>query len=226
LIYLLHIETSGAVCSVCLSADGKLLDERQSASPNLHAKMLTLLIEELMAANRIAFTQLRAVAVSIGPGSYTGLRIGLSAAKGLCYALSIPLITVSTLAGIVRSALAHDTHPGAPILATIDARRDEVYMGVYDSNVQEIQPVAPKIVNEELIESLEKYPELIICGNGAFKFNPWLQKHKSWRVIDNAETHARHSVLSAYAKFANQDFADVAYTEPLYLKEFVGATPK
>jgi tRNA threonylcarbamoyladenosine biosynthesis protein TsaB len=223
LIYILHIETSGAVCSVCLSANGEAIAEKENATVNAHAKMLTLLVEDLMTEKQLSLTELNAVAVSIGPGSYTGLRIGVSAAKGFCYALNIPLIAVSTLQSIARCALSQTKNENSNYLTTIDARRNEVYMAVFDHSAIDISPVVPRIVDADLIHSLNNYKSLTICGNGAFKFKDWLTENKSWRIVENTETHARYMVQTSYSKFLASDFSDVAYTEPLYLKEFTGA---
>lgn len=226
MVYILHIETSGAVCSVCLSANGEIVHEKENATANAHAATLTILIEELLREQNIAPVQLSAIAVSIGPGSYTGLRIGVSASKGLCYALQIPLITISTLQTIARSAIAQLEEKAALYLATIDARRDEVYMAVFDASAKEILPATPRIVDEELVQALTQYKSLAICGNGAFKFDALLNKPSTWMVVKTVETHARYMVQTSFAKFLANDFSDIAYTEPLYLKEFVGTKSK
>lgn len=226
MIYILHIETSGAVCSVCLSADGKAIAEKENATTNAHARTLTLLIESLLSEQNLLFNQINAVAVSIGPGSYTGLRIGLSAAKGLCYALDIPLIAVSTLQSIAHNAYGQTQDAESNYLATIDARRDEVYMAIFDKFGNVLSPVVPSIVDETLVHSLSHYSSLMICGNGAFKFKDLVSNNLNWHLLETAETHAKHMAQIAYTKFLSNDFADVAYIEPLYLKEFTGAKTK
>jgi len=224
---ILSLETATETCSVALSHKEEILSLRETSGNNEHSSQLTLFIEEVLQASGHSLKELDAVAVSMGPGSYTGLRIGVSAAKGLCYALNKPLIAVSTLQAMTLNALKQ--YPGLDnpdylLCPMIDARRMEVYTGLYDSAMQTIVPVQALLVKED---SFAEYDRTIaIFGNGAGKCRELFSSRKS--VLFPGELHASAAAVSglAYQKFLASEFEDVAYFEPLYLKDFIAAKPK
>ncbi len=210
---ILHIETATELCSVALSKDGKLIASQFSDSPQSHAGQITLLIEDLFATSDFNLQDIHAVAVSKGPGSYTGLRVGLSTAKGLCYALSIPLIGINSLSIL---ATARDATEFSCIIPMIDARRMEVYMAIYNNEHQLITKTNAFIIDEESMNSLAStYPSILYCGNGAFKCEQFARKSD---LINNDGLSAKYMVSLAYEAFLARDFEELAYFEPFYLK--------
>jgi len=164
--YLLNIETSTTNCSVSLSFENDLIDCIEQDSLNYsHSENLHVFIKELLNKNNTEFNQLSAISVSRGPGSYTGLRIGLSASKGLCYGLDIPLISISSL-----KILANSVKFDGFIVSTMDARRDEVYSCIYDQNLNVIREEKPEIINHESFIDISKNNKLLFIGDGQFKF--------------------------------------------------------
>ena len=214
--YLLHLETATEVCSVALSRDDRLLATREVLDRFRHAERLTLLIREVCAEGGIALGQLDAVAVSDGPGSYTGLRIGVSTAKGLCYALEIPLIAVDTL-GAMAFALRDRLGPQDRCYPMIDARRMEVYTAGYDHRGDKVAPLRAEILDEtSFADEKAAGRKLLFTGNGAAKFRPLLAG-TDWEVVDG-RCAATHLVAPAYAAYRAASFVDVAYHTPTYLK--------
>lgn len=220
---ILSIETSTTLCSVALHRSGHLLDTRESMEEGAHAKQLTLLIQALLASQAISGKDLDAIAVSAGPGSYTGLRIGLSTAKGLCFGLDKPLIALDTLKILAnsRKGKAFDY-----LIPMIDARRMEVYTAVFESdtmtNCLESQPM---ILDEQSLTKFTCRPSLIF-GNGAMK---WKEAHPE--ILGNFEAEkpypeAKYMGDLAYDAFMNQAFENIVTLEPTYLKEFQGTKPK
>lgn len=229
---ILNIETSTEVCSVALAKDGEVLFLKESTEGMNHSRLLTVFIDELFAENKLDVKSLDAVAVSKGPGSYTGLRIGVSVAKGLCYGLGIPLISVGSLKtmGIYTakniSLFTQVQSSVNPLFCPmIDARRMEVYTALYDLQGNEIKPVSAEIITESFLsEELEKQP-ILFFGNGASKCKNTL-KHKNAVFEGPAATSAAFMAQLSEQKFAAQLFEDVAYFEPFYLKNFVATIPK
>ncbi len=223
---ILHIETSTSVCSVALSHNGECIFNISNYEGANHAAKLCLFVEQ--ALNRMKELNLTpdAVAVSGGPGSYTGLRIGVSTAKGLCYGYNIPLIAVSTLEVMCVETVKH--LPGADkrlLCPMIDARRMEVYTAAYDTDIKIISEVTPEIVTEHSFsELLDKHP-VIFFGNGSEKCMQVLT-HPNAHFIPDIVPLAKNMIRLAEEKFNAGDFADVAYYEPFYLKEFQATTPK
>lgn len=224
---ILSIETATETCSVALSHEGELLSLRETSGNNEHSSQLTLFIAEVMQTSKRTLQELDAVAVSMGPGSYTGLRIGASAAKGLCYALDKPLIAVSTLQSMALNALlrypvlAADNYLLCPM---IDARRMEVYTALFNSALDTILPVNALLVKEDSFAEYEK--DIAIFGNGASKCREMFSNRQS--VVFPGELHASATSLSslAYKRFLASEFENVAYFEPLYLKDFIAAKPR
>lgn len=223
---ILQIETATAVCSCSLSLNGEEVAVRELNEANVHIEKLTLLIEEVLSVVGNALEDLDAVAVSMGPGSYTGLRIGVSTAKGLCYALDIPLISVNTLDAmasgfIEKHAQAYGKYLICPM---IDARRREVYSAIYTSDLTKVEPVAARIIDENSFQDVSN--TLVLFGDGAEKFTDTFLGDEKVVVFNGFVNSAQYLTKIAYQKAMQQDFEDVAYFEPFYLKDFVPTQPK
>lgn len=214
---LLLIETATEVCSVAIAREGNLVTEKRSEEPNAHSSSLTLLTDACIQEAGIRYSQLHGICVSRGPGSYTGLRIGTSAAKGLCYSLDIPLLSVSTLqsmaAGISADA---DTL----IMPMIDARRQEVYTCLYDSAGSPLIPETAMILDQENPFSAAKDQPVIITGSGAAKCEILYPASDTHMYHVKSQVSAASMALLAESLYQQQAFEDVAYFEPNYLKEF------
>lgn len=217
---LLHLETATEVCSVALSKGNKIIASNTLEKGNSHTEHLFPFIEETLAKSECAISELDSVVLSIGPGSYTGLRIGASAAKGICYALDIPLIGISTLQSIVFGAI-HPQKEQQSILycPMIDARRMEVFTALFNENGVPITEVESKIIDGVSFSSALENSIILFCGNGMPKCKPILQ-HKNARFID-VPLNASNMLIPALAKYEKKQFEDVAYFEPFYLKEYV-----
>lgn len=229
---ILNIETATEVCSVNLARDGEILIEKESWEGLNHSRLLTVFIDEIFRENSFEFAQLDAVAVSKGPGSYTGLRIGVSVAKGLCYSLGIPLIAVGTLDALGKYTAANRNHyvpesieaDKALFCPLIDARRMEVYTALFNANGEKTEEVSAKIVDENSFsEFLTRHPVLFF-GNGAEKCKPALT-HSNALFSGPLKASARFMIKLAEEKYNNNDFEDVAYFEPFYLKNFIATVP-
>ena len=214
---ILSIETSTDVCSVALHNQRQLLDSRESLQAYSHAERLAPLINDILTDNSILRSKLTAIAVSSGPGSYTGLRIGTSTAKGLCYALDIPLITIGTLESMLPG-IAHDNknHLLCPML---DARRMEVYCLVADGDGQIIEPTQAKIIDETSFMEYLGDNKISFYGNGADKCKMVISSENAI-FIDEIKPSAINIGKLAIDKFQNNDFADLVNFEPDYLKAF------
>ena len=217
---ILSIETSTKVCSVALHQQGKLLGVSELFSEKSHSGAITLLIQNLVNLSGFQLTDIEVIAVSKGPGSYTGLRIGTATAKGLCYALDKPLIAIHTLEamayGLSRKVPGND-YLFCPM---IDARRMEVYCAVYQANLQEILPVDARIIHESSFAELLANHKIIFFGDGAAKCKPLLSHSGHACFVEDAYPSAADAGVLAYQKFTQQTFEDIAYFEPFYLKEF------
>ena len=229
---ILNIETSTEVCSVSLAKNGQLLFKKENIDGMNHSRLLTVFIEQLFAENNMPINTIDAVAVSKGPGSYTGLRIGVSVAKGLCYGLNIPLISINSLEilgiyaakNLEKFDLSND---GKTVLfcPMIDARRMEVYTALYNSAGEEIRPVTAEIVDENFLSEILENHKIIFLGNGADKCKN-LIKHKNALFEGPGTTSAEFMQVIAEEKFSKKEFEDVAYFEPFYLKNFVATIPR
>lgn len=224
--YILQIDTATEICSVSLSLDGVLLDKLDAVEPNVHASKLTVFIDDLLRKRNIAYSDLKAVSVSMGPGSYTGLRIGVSTAKGLCYALDIPLIALNTLEslfnGFSQLNKLSSHHLYIPML---DARRMEVYMQVYNENSQLIEDTKANVIVADSFTNFEG-KKIVMFGSGASKLKDLFANNEAVTIVENFK-HSSSSMSSlSYSKFLANDFEDLVYFEPYYLKEFVATTPK
>lgn len=218
---ILLIESSSKNCSVALTDGHALLCLRElSDDTYVHAEKLHSFIEELFAETGLNYAGLSAVAVSKGPGSYTGLRIGVSAAKGICLALNIPLIAVPTTEILARHAL--KTQPGfAQYVAMIDARRDEVYTATYDGGMQAAVDISSEIVNEDFISKF-KAGNCLFVGDGAEKCKGLVEEKYLIQVLPSASM----MIEASDERYRAAAFEDTAYFEPFYLKEFIPGKAK
>ena len=215
LIYILQIETSTTNCSVALSENGKTVAVQEVSNGYSHAENLHVFIKEVLKKCHLEFTDLNAIAVSKGPGSYTGLRIGVSAAKGLCFALDIPLIALETLQ-ILAQQITIDANFIVPM---IDARRLEAYTKVYDSQYNSVREIEAEILNETSFLDYLSKGVVVFVGNKTDKTKEIIQ-HENARFVDSVPSAKNMSAL-AYNKFKISDIEDVAYFEPYYLKDFL-----
>jgi tRNA threonylcarbamoyladenosine biosynthesis protein TsaB len=225
--YILAIETSTEVCSVVLTHHGDVIILRETSGVNRHSSLVSVYIDEIAKQTGISLDQLDAVAVSMGPGSYTGLRIGVSTAKGLCYALDKPLIAIGTLEAMALKAIKSregDRIPDDSLYCPmIDARRMEVYCAVYDPTLKNIIPVTAEIIDSN---SFRNYNNLFYFGNGAGKCRELLDVNPGLHFLDQIYPSAVEIAELALVKFRAGQFENTAYFEPFYLKEFVGGLPK
>jgi len=228
---ILNLESSTDVCSVALSVDGKVADVMENAEGMNHARLMSVYVQEIMQRNRLDFDRISAVAVSKGPGSYTGLRIGVSLAKGLCYAHHIPLIAVSPLqsmsAHVIENKHQWNSSDRNQLIycPMIDARRMEVYMALYDHQNNEIEGVRSKVINEDSFLDLLNEQPVVFFGNGSEKLRPVIA-HPNALFIPDIKTSAQFMCSLSDKAFGIKQFADLAYFEPFYLKDFIAGVPK
>ena len=220
---ILCLETATPSCSVALVHNGEVLACEEDPKGQNHSEKITLFIDSVMKKAGISYNDLDAVAVSMGPGSYTGLRIGVSTAKGLCYAVSKPLIAVSTLEAmayggktIVKKGL---------LVPAIDARRMEVYAAIFDESINKIKDTEAVIIDEKSFSDLKKDHNIYLFGDGADKCAELFANDDKITVIKEFYCSAKYMNVIAQRKLEAKDFVDVAYFEPFYLKDFVPGTP-
>jgi len=213
---ILHIESATKVCSVAISSEGKLIDFKEDASDQfMHGESLTLFIEELMLRNQLQMTDLAAVSVSSGPGSYKGLRIGVSTAKGLCYALKIPLIAIQTMESMAELGI--EKYPNNSLAPMIDARRMEVYCQIFNSELSTLKDLSADILDEE---TYTEYEPFVCFGDGAPKMQElWRNRNITFDL--ELLPSAKGKVRLAFETFKNSDFEDLTYFATFYLKEFM-----
>ena len=228
---LLLIETSTKVCSAALSREGEVIGVAEEKSSSYsHSSQLTVFIKKLIDQAGVSFEQLDGVSVSRGPGSYTGLRIGVSVAKGLCYALDIPLISVDTLKAmavmVVRSRkdILQD-NKDVLLCPMIDARRMEVYNAIFDYKLNAVKPVTADVVDSNTFSELLKNNTIWFFGDGAQKCSSVIDSPNAY-FLEDIESSAVGMAPLAYEKFMNKNFVSTAYFEPFYLKDFIGGKPK
>ncbi|QRM89104.1 tRNA (adenosine(37)-N6)-threonylcarbamoyltransferase complex dimerization subunit type 1 TsaB [Lacinutrix sp. WUR7] len=219
---ILNIETATTNCSVSLSKEGETFALQEDNSKQYsHAERLHVYIDDLLQQNNIKPTELDAIAVSKGPGSYTGLRIGVSAAKGLCFALDKPLISISTLEALARQVKVEE----GLIVPMLDARRMEVYSAIFDANYNTVRKIEAQILEEQSFASYLDKGKVYFIGNGVEKTKT-LITHENAVFIDDKLPSANEMSVIAFHKYKNNDIEDVAYFEPYYLKDFVALKPK
>jgi tRNA threonylcarbamoyladenosine biosynthesis protein TsaB len=228
LALILNIETATTVCSVSLAKDGELLALKEINGDYSHAENLTVFIEDVFKQAKYKPSDVDAIAVSKGPGSYTGLRIGVSTAKGLCYSLDKPLIAINTLKHLSLSISKENKKEwnGALFCPMIDARRMEVYCAIFDSDNKEVKPTTAKIIDEESFFDYLKNNKVIFFGDGAEKCKTVLSQNKNVIFIDGVVPSAKNMHTLSEQAFLNKQFEDVAYFEPFYLKDFVAGKKK
>lgn len=222
---ILQIETATPVCSAAISRDGITVALKEEQASNIHAGSLTLFIQDAMQQAGLQFSDLDAVAVSKGPGSYTGLRIGVSTAKGLCFALDKPLIAVDTLQMMAEGFLAKEPDYQGLVCSMIDARRMEVFTAVFDVALSYVKPTSATIIDEDSFAAELADTTVTFIGDGAMKCSEILAHSRATFLADNFNSAANMSKL-AYQRFLDHTFENVAYFEPFYLKDFVFTTPK
>lgn len=223
---ILNIDTSTLVCSLALSADGEILFEKTSFDGPSHAALLGVYAEEALAVLKAKGLKLDAVAVSSGPGSYTGLRIGVSVAKGLCFGFGIPLIGIHTLDILAATAISQQPPVGGELYcAMIDARRMEVYATIYDAGLNTVRDTSADIVDADTYAAYLEKGKVCFFGNGAEKCRAVITSPNAI-FIDNIHPLAVNMVPLAEKAYAEKRFEDVAYFEPFYLKEFQATVAK
>lgn len=222
--YILHIDTTTKKCSVALAQDGELMIQKELLSEEFsHSEQLHPFIEEVLKESGLKSSSLSAIAISKGPGSYTGLRIGVSAAKGLCFALDLPLIALNTLEIMVQP---YEVSPYSFIIPMLDARRMEVYTAIFDETKKWIQETTAEVLTENTFTSIVNEQSCLIIGDGAIKFKTL---HPKINASYTSEIHypvAKDMITLAWKKFNAKEFEDLAYFEPFYLKDFQTTPPK
>jgi tRNA threonylcarbamoyladenosine biosynthesis protein TsaB len=222
---ILHLETASPVCSVALSLDGKVVGLRESSEEKSHAVKLTLFIEELLKEHGTEPAGLDAVSLSLGPGSYTGLRIGTSVAKGFAFGAGVPLIGLPTLK-VMAAGFIQNQHPGEGLLCPmLDARRMEVYTALYDSSLNETLPTEAHIIEEESFREWLNRQPVYFFGSGSSKTAEVI-RHPNAIQGGPFPLSAAFQARLAEQEFAEGRFLDTAYFEPHYLKEFIASIPK
>ena len=242
---ILCLETSTAVCSVALVDNSNVIALRESLDGQNHAEKITIFIDEVMKEANISYNELEAIAVSKGPGSYTGLRIGVSTAKGLCYAIEKPLIAIDTLAAMTEGFLDNNFDNNTNIMSSslslssslssssssifcpmIDARRMEVYSAFFTGDMKKISETEALIIDENSFSDLKLNHHLYLFGDGADKLVSLFENEENITVIEKFHCSAAYMARLAEEAFKNNDFVDTAYFEPFYLKDFVPGIPK
>jgi tRNA threonylcarbamoyladenosine biosynthesis protein TsaB len=221
---ILNIDTSTNVCSVALTEGNEVLAHKMILGTNEHASKLTVLIESMLKEKHVVMSELKAVAVSSGPGSYTGLRIGISTAKGICYALSLPLIAVGTL-DIIAQGLFSKCPEAMYAVAMIDARRMEVYSQIISRTGEKLTDVEAQIIDASSYSTYLADKELYFCGNGTDKCADIIISPNA-KFISEIYPLAQYMASLSDEKYKEGQFEDVAYFEPFYLKEFVATVAK
>ena len=224
---ILSIETSTDVCSVAVSQDGTCIFEKEDSSGSNHAVKLGVFVDEALSFIDSHLIPLDAVAVSCGPGSYTGLRIGVSMAKGICYGRSVKLLSVPTLHLLCVPVLLREQiqEENALLCPMLDARRMEVYAQLFDRALNEVRPIQADVVDADTYKSYLDERPVYFFGNGAEKCIEVIN-HPNAHLIKNVEPLAKYMFPLAEKRMMNEQFEDVAYFVPFYLKDFVAKTPK
>ncbi|MCX6325753.1 MAG: tRNA (adenosine(37)-N6)-threonylcarbamoyltransferase complex dimerization subunit type 1 TsaB [Bacteroidia bacterium] len=224
------LETATNLCSVALCNSAGVISLRESHETKSHASMLTIFIEEIFKENGIRARDLEAVAVSKGPGSYTGLRIGVSVAKGIAYAASIPLIGIETTLSMFRGISGNkkkspEIDKNTLFCPMLDARRMEVYYAIYDANGNTVKDISAEIIRENSFINIPESQKIIFFGDGAEKCKEVI-KRTNVHFADDFRISASHMHKPAFQALKDHHFEDVAYFEPLYLKDFITSKPR
>ncbi len=222
--YLLHIESTSTVCSVSVSENNTLVAIKEINYGFTHAENLHLFIQSVLHQVGLTLNQLHAISISSGPGSYTGLRIGFASAKGLAYALNIPLIKVDTLQSLSRNVI-ESVNKDAYYCPLIDARRMEVYYAIHNLELNEIRVPSNLVLSETTISIFDLDKDIYFFGDGLGKSKNILGQLKRAHFMENIVPSSNHLISLAFDKFLKNEFEDLAYTEPFYLKDFYFTTP-
>ena len=225
---ILCLETATPVCSVALNESCCTIALRETEGQNAHSEKITNFIREVMEIGGIGYRQLDAVAVSKGPGSYTGLRIGVSTAKGICYAADLPLMAIDTLEAMacgMKTKLGSQISENDLLIPMIDARRMEVYAAVFDANLNRIGDTSALVVDENSFAELRNDHHLWLFGDGAPKLGKLFENQQNIHIVDGFKPSAAFMLPLAEKALKAQDFVDVAYFEPFYLKDFIAGKP-
>lgn len=215
------IETATAVCSIALGIDGRVAAKREADEPNAHSSKMNVFIGELMEDAGMKSSELHAVCVSGGPGSYTGLRIGVSGAKGLCYGLKIPLLAVPTLKNMAAGYCQQHPDYNGLVCPMIDARRMECYTAIYNSSLDEVKAVSADIIEPGIYDQWLASGQVVFVGDGAEKCKEVLGEHPNARFDADYRISAGSMLPLAEKLLQEGRGEDVAYYEPFYLKDFV-----
>jgi len=226
---ILCLETATQVCSVALCRDGEVIALRESIDHNSHSALITLFVEEVMKESGFQFHDLDAIAVSKGPGSYTGLRIGVSTAKGFCFSLDKPLLAIETLEG--AAVYQSFTNPVCKdnekvlLVPMIDARRMEVYTAMFDAKGNRLTDTSAEIIT---LDYFENYPDrqILLFGDGAAKFTELFKDNHLITILGDKTFSATYLAPIAEERFKNKQFENLAYFEPFYFKEFIAGKPR
>ena len=218
---ILNIETATPICSVCLAQDGRVIGYRENSDGNSHARLLTVMIEELLSANSISLNQLDAVAVSSGPGSYTGLRIGVSVAKGLCYSLNIPLISVPTLGSMAEGLKQKSNSSLSYYLSIMDSKRMDAFIAIFDVVGNEVVSTKLVTIDNDFEKEISVFGQLIFGGSGRAveKFRTMFNSDRFIYVGDSG-FGSQYMTNISEQKWRAKKFEDVAYFQPFYFGEF------
>jgi len=225
---ILCLETATPVCSVALNDGCCTIALRETERQNAHSENITNFIREVMEVAKIDYKQLDAVAVSQGPGSYTGLRIGVSTAKGICYAADLPLMAIDTLEAMangMKMKLGSQIADNDLLIPMIDARRMEVYASVFDAQLNRINDTAALVIDEHSFEDLCRDHHLWLFGDGAPKLSKLFENHPNISIVEGFRPSAAYMLPLAEKALREQKFVDVAYFEPFYLKDFIAGKP-
>ena len=225
---ILCLETATPVCSVALNESCCTIALRETEGQNAHSEKITNFIREVMEVAEIDYKQLDAVAVSKGPGSYTVLRIGVSTAKGICYAADLPLMAIDTLEAMaygMKTKLGSQIGENDMLIPMIDARRMEVYAAIFDANLNKVNDTAALVIDENSFEDLRKGHHLWLFGDGAPKLKKVFENQNNISIIDGFKPSASYMLPLAEKALKERNFVDVAYFEPFYLKDFVAGKP-
>lgn len=230
---ILNLETATSVCSVALSRDGRTFGSKESSNDQSHATRLTVFIQELLTEQALQVDHLDAISISMGPGSYTGLRIGASVAKGLAYGSGKPLVGVATLQALAHGCSIRYASQIAAVASSspyrlcpmIDARRMEVYTALYDEKGKEIDPVKSLIIDDQSFNNILDQQPIFFFGNGSTKASAVI-RHPNAHFFSGLELAAAYQSELAEELFNRKEFLDMAYFEPRYLKEFIASIPK
>jgi tRNA threonylcarbamoyladenosine biosynthesis protein TsaB len=228
---ILNLETATPLCSVALAIDGRLIAQRETQEEKSHAARLTVYIEEILKEQGLQIRDLHAIAIGKGPGSYTGLRIGVSTAKGLCYGAGIPLIAVGTLRIMTNYAKGICGERSIPLddnallCPMIDARRMEVFSCLYKASGEEKEPISAKIIDADTYSTYLQTSKIYFFGSGMDKCRQVLS-HPNAFFLDDIYPHAASLAVLSEEKYREKKFENLAYFEPFYLKEFVATVPK